>query len=146
MTRDVMSARDVLTARWSEIADKIVKLAEEFPADKFEFSPASDVRTFATQLRHVAFWNRYAAASLRGEKMDGSPNELARETYPTKAKIVSALRDSFAAVEKVLRDAEESPDTPVLDTIASYLGHNGEHYGQMVLYYRLNGLVPPASR
>jgi uncharacterized damage-inducible protein DinB len=135
---------DVALARWSEIGDKIVQLALEFPEDKYEARPTKEVRSFADQLRHVAFWNAHFYKSLRREDSDGSANELSREKYPTKAKILNALRKSFEDVKAELSSgAREVSD---LDGLITYVGHNGEHYGQLVVYYRLNGLIPPASR
>lgn len=135
---------DVALARWSEIGDKIVQLALEFPEDRYDVRPTKEVRSFADQLRHVAFWNAHFCKSLRREDSDGSANELSREKYPTKAKIVNALRKSFDEVKAELSNgAREVSD---LDGLITYVGHNGEHYGQLVVYCRLNGLVPPASR
>ena len=127
--------RDVLVTRWSEIGDKMVKLAEEFPEDKYDARPATDVRSFAEQLRHVAFWNRYVQKTLRREEADGQANELPRATYPSKAKIV-----------KVLGTMNGSATKSDADTMVSFIEHSGEHYGQLVMYARLNGIVPPASR
>lgn len=132
---------DVLIARWTETAAKLVQLADEFPAERYDYRPAAEVRTFAEQARHVAFWNQYLAATLRGESPDGSANELPAAEYADKPRIVQALRDSFAAVA----DAGATSADAAGDVI-SYIGHNSEHYGQMVIYYRLDGLVPPASR
>lgn len=134
---------DVLRTRWSEIGDKIVLLAEEFPAERYSFRPADGTRSFAEQLRHVAFWNRYVGESLAGNEPDGSANELAAAEYPTQKEILPALRRSFVEVtEAIGRSNGGAP----LDTLVSFIEHNGEHYGQMVLYCRLQGIVPPASR
>jgi len=135
---------DVALARWSEIGDKIVQLAEEFPEDRYDARPTQAVRSFADQLRHVAFWNAHFCKALRREDSDGSANELSREKYPTKTKILAALRTSFDDVKAELSTGGR--EVSDLDGLITYVGHNGEHYGQLVLYYRLNGLVPPASR
>jgi len=74
--------RDVLVTRWSEIGDKIVKLAEEFPEDRYDARPVPDVRSFADQLRHVAFWNRYVQKTLRQEEADGRPTSCRRRAFP----------------------------------------------------------------
>src|SRR5215213_3020805 len=92
--------RDVLVTRWSEIGDKMVKLAQEFPEDRYDACPAPDIRSFADQLRHVAFWNRYVQKTLRREEADGQANELPAATYATKAKIVKVLRSTFADVAR----------------------------------------------
>jgi uncharacterized damage-inducible protein DinB len=138
--------RDILIARWSEIGDKTVTLAEEFPEEKYEFRPAAGVRSFADQLRHVAFWNAYVGKTLRGETADGAPNELPREQYATKARVVQALRESFNDVSTQLARTKGAPVDGEADTLVSFIEHGGEHYGQLVVYYRLNDLVPPASR
>ncbi|MCU1384544.1 MAG: DinB-like domain protein [Acidobacteria bacterium] len=140
------AARDVLLAQWTEVGDKVVKLAEEFPEDKYEFRPVAGVRSFADQLRHVAFWNGYVAKSARGEKADGKQNELPKADYPTKAAIVAALKSSLAEATALLKNGPETPTTKLTNLWVSFTEHAGEHYGQMVVYYRLNGIVPPASR
>ncbi len=149
MTHDVANAphpwSETGIARWSEIADKIVTLAEGFPEDKYEYRPVPQVRSFGDQLRHVAFWNAYVQRTLHGEKPDGAANELSRDAYPTKADVVVVLRKTFAAVATELAKGA-ARDVADLDTLVTFVEHNGEHYGQLVVYYRLNGLVPPASR
>jgi uncharacterized damage-inducible protein DinB len=138
--------RDVLIARWSEIGDKMVKLAEEFPEDKYNASPVPGVRSFADQLRHVAFWNEYVHKTIRREPADGAANELPRNAYPTKSKIVTVLRKSFDEVKCELANGGATPEVSDVDTLVTFIEHSGEHYGQLVVYTRLNGLVPPASR
>ena len=138
--------RDVLVTRWSEIGDKMVKLAEAFPEDRYDERPVAEVRSFAEQLRHVAFWNRYVQKTLRREEADGTANELPRATYATKAKIVKALRATFDDVATELGSLNGSAGTTDADTMVSFIEHSGEHYGQLVMYARLNGVVPPASQ
>jgi hypothetical protein len=138
--------RDVLVTRWSEIGDKMVKLAEEFPDEHFDTRPVPEVRSFGDQIRHVAFWNRYVQKTLRREEADGQANELPRASYPTKAKLVKVLRSTFDDVAKELGTMNGSATSADADTIVSFIEHSGEHYGQLVMYARLNGIVPPASR
>jgi len=138
--------RDVLVTRWSEIGDKIIKLAEAFPEDRYDAHPVADVRSFADQLRHVAFWNRYVQKTLRREEADGQPNELPRASYPTKAKLVKVLRTSFDDVAKEFGAMNGKANNADADTMISFIEHGGEHYGQLVVYARLNGVVPPASQ
>ncbi len=138
--------RDALVARWTEIGDKVVALAEEFPEDRYEARQVDGARSFAEQLRHVAFWNQYLHGTLRGESPDGAANTLPREAHATKAKVVKAVRDGFAKVKRDIERNGVADDPAKTDAVVSYLGHNAEHYGQLVVYYRLSGLVPPASR
>ena len=140
------TVRDVLLKQWSDIGEKVVKMAEEFPEDKYEFKPVAVVRSFGDQLRHVAFWNGFVAKSARGEKPDGKPNELPKTQYATKAAVVKALKDSLADATAQLKNGAATPSAKLIDLWVSFTEHSGEHYGQMVVYYRLNGLVPPASR
>ena len=138
--------RELLVTRWAEIGDKIVKLAEEFPEDRYDARPVPDVRSFAEQLRHVAFWNRYVQKTLRREEADGQANELPATTFPTKPKIVKVLRSTFDDVSNELRATNGTASSADADTMVSFIEHGGEHYGQLVMYARLNGIVPPASR
>ena len=144
--QDGKATRDVLIARWSEIGDKVVALAEEFPEERYEFCPVPGVRSFADQLRHVAFWNAYVGKTLRREEADGDANELPRASYASKDAVVRALRGSFDEVGTELGGGAATPEMADLDALVSFIAHGGEHYGQLVVYYRLNGLVPPASR
>jgi len=101
-------------------------------------------------LLHIAFWNQVVEKASRGEKVETKLNELPRSEYKTKAAVAAAVRDSFSRVTDLLK-AQSSQDTlKELTRWANFLEHNGEHYGehygQLVIYYRLNGLVPPESR
>jgi uncharacterized damage-inducible protein DinB len=138
--------RDILITRWAEIGDKIVKLAEEFPEAQYDARPVPEVRSFADQLRHVAFWNRYVQKTLRREEADGQANELPRATYPTKAKVVKALRSSFDDVAREFGAMNGKASSTDADTMVSFIEHSGEHYGQLVMYARINGVIPPASQ
>ena len=138
--------RDVLATRWSEIGDKIVQLAEEFPEDRYDAHPVAEIRSFADQLRHVAFWNRYVQKTLRREEVESQANELSRSTYATKPKIVKVLRSTFDDVAKELAGMNGNATKADADTMVSFIEHGGEHYGQLVVYARLAGVVPPASR
>jgi uncharacterized damage-inducible protein DinB len=137
--------RDVLLQGWNEIGDKVVQLAENFPEEKYEFKPVDGVRTFADTLRHVAFWNDWVARTARGEKVDGKPNELPKAEYQTKTQVVAALKKHTAAAAAQLKNGSE-PVGEAAGLWMSFIAHSSEHYGQLVVYYRLNGLVPPVSR
>ncbi len=140
------NTRDVLLANWNGIGEKVVKLAEEFPEEKYEYKPTDTVRSFGDVLRHVAFWNQFVAKAARGEKPDGTANELPKGQFATKAAIVSALKASVAEAASELKKSAAAPEPRVAGLWVSFISHSSEHYGQLVVYYRLNGLVPPASR
>ena len=138
--------RDVLLGGWTEINGKVVQMAESFPEDKYEFKATKDVRSFADVLRHVAFWNDWVVKSVRGEKPDGKANELPKAQYSTKAQIVAALKKSVDAGVAQLKSSPATPTVNATEQWMSFISHSSEHYGQLVVYYRLNGIVPPASR
>ena len=138
--------RDVLLANWSDTGEKVITMAEEFPEDKYDFRPAPGVRTFAEQLRHVAFWNLFVVKSYKGEKIDPKINELSKSEYPSKASIVAVLKSTLHDADALLKGAPAAPPAKTVRLFDTFTEHTGEHYGQLVVYYRLNGIVPPESR
>ena len=140
---------------WNDIGRKLIAMAEDFPDDKYDFKPAPVQRSFAEQLLHVAGSNDFFTAVALGEK---PADDESRANYKTKAAVVAYLKKSFvdgAAVIKSKGDAgmaktvvtAESHDTvPLTDLAYGLIEHSGEHYGQLVVYYRVAGLVPPESR
>ena len=137
--------------------------AEAMPEDKFEFAPTNGefkgVRTFGEQIKHVAAVNYIFGAAILSEKV---PVDVGDESGPasvkTKAEILSYLKDSFAYVHKAIETVNEknlvdplkSPfgegSVTRLGLATSVAAHGFDHYGQMVEYLRMNGVVPPASR
>jgi len=146
---------DLVTA-WNEVGGKLVAMAEDFPEDKYDYRPTPEVRTFAEQLLHVAGSTYFFAGLAKGE----TPGEedLSREKYKTKAEIVAAVKKAVADGEAFMRKSGEGglersvklpwEEKPVTERSLWILNleHAGEHYGNLVVYYRLNGIVPPASR
>ena len=137
--------REALVASWGEMGEKVVRLADAVPEQAYDVRPAAGVRSFAEQLRHLAFWNQYARDALRGAAPDGDANELPGTAYPDKAAVVAVVRESFAEVWAAAARGgrlQAAASRPRLDSLAPA----GEHYGQLVVYARLAGVVPPASR
>jgi hypothetical protein len=134
------------------------------PEDKFNFSPESlnipgddykGVRTFALQVKHVAASNYALWSPLTGDKFpENFMGGNGPENLKTKAEILKFLKDSFALGHKavatltsqnILQAAEHSK-SPRLHLATFAVAHAYDHYGQMVEYLRMNGIVPPASR
>ncbi len=140
---------NVLETRWTDIGDKIVALAESVPEESYDYRPVPEVRTFAEQLRHVAFWNDYLRDTLRGDSPNGEANELSPVEYPGRTEILPALRESLEGVRAELVRAKgkrfADTDEKRLDLVVGYIDHVSEHYGQLVVYARLCGVIPPAS-
>ena len=136
----------MLIGQWENIGRKIATLAEEFPEEKFEYRPLESVRTFGEVLRHLAFWNQYVADSLSGNKVDDSSNEVPLVNYPTKARIVEVLERSSRDAVAALREHPSDLDLKTVELMMTFIEHTCEHYGQLVVYSRLMGITPAASR
>lgn len=151
--------RDVRT-----IESELVPLVEAMPADKYGFAPAAGefkgVRTFAQQVKHVAVTIYTVSAAVLGEKnpTDPGPDENGPASIKTKDQIVQYLKDSFtyahkataSLTEKNMADMIKSPfgntQVPRVSMATVIAWHSFDHYGQMVVYLRMNGIIPPASR
>jgi uncharacterized damage-inducible protein DinB len=136
----------MLIGRWEQIGHKVAALAEEFPEESFEYRPLESVRTFGDVLRHLAFWNQYVADSLSGKQVDDSSNEVPLVNYPTKARIVEVLERSSREAVAALGKHPSDLDLKTVELMMTFIEHSCEHYGQLVVYSRLMGITPPASR
>jgi hypothetical protein len=148
----------------SDIENLILNAAESMPEDKFNFTPESlnitgddykGVRTFAVQVKHVASSNYFIWSPLTGDKV---PENIKDGNGPADLKnkedIIRFLKDSFAlghkaaaalTAENMLQISGNSKSTRL--HLATFgVAHAYDHYGQMVEYLRMNGIVPPASR
>ncbi len=142
----------------------VVDAAEAMPVDRFNFSPESlnipageykGVRTFAVEVKHIATSNYFMWSALTGEKLpDGLKDGNGPETLKRKAEIIQFLKDSFAlghraaatlTVQNMLQTPEKRKTTR-LHLVEFGVAHAYDHYGQMIEYLRMNGIVPPASR
>ncbi len=143
------------------IERSFVSLADAMPAERYEFKPTSgefkDVRTFGEQVKHVAcanfaFFNEIEKKEPPARCDIGGPNPA-----KTKAEIMTYLRESFEYAQSVLRKMTSANELERavgpyggestrlgLTTLAIW--HTSDHYGQLVVYLRMNGIVPPASR
>ena len=138
--------RSYLAARWTAMGNKLVDLAEAFPEEHYDTPPSRGTRTFAEQLSHVAYWNEYCRDVLEGKSPDGSANALPPGRYRDKQELVKLLRDGFAAVASAMSSPGASANEKDLEQAEAFIEHGCEHYGQLVVYCRLQGIVPPASR
>ncbi len=136
----------LLMERWGQASRKVAELAEVIPADEFDSRPLAGVRSCGEVLRHVAFWNQYVADTLNGKEADGVGNELPLATYSTKVSILEALKRSSEDVATALREHQAPFDLKATELIMTFVEHTSEHYGQLVVYARLLGIVPPTSR
>ena len=144
----------VVLDSWNEIGRKLTAMAEDFPEDKYDFKPTPAQRSFAEQLLHAAGSNYYFTDTVMGRKP--LVEDPKRDQYKTKADIVAFVKKSVADGAAALQSKGEKglmqtvvygdQKARVLDIAYGLIEHSGEHYGQLVVYYRLAGLVPPESR
>jgi hypothetical protein len=136
----------VVLRRWNGVGKKLITMSEDFPEDKYDYRPNDQVRTFAQQLLHVAGVNYYVINPAMGHKDVAVDEDPSRDKYKTKADVVAYVKKSVADGAEAI---EKSGDAAVVDNLGAWVGiieHMGEHYGQLVVYYRNNGIVPPDSR
>lgn len=154
---------EVLDHSVSNLENEFIPLAEAMPEDKYEFVPMNGefkgARTYAQQIKHVAAVNYELAAAILEQK---PPVDIGDEAGPasitSKAAIIKYLKDSFAYAHKAVATINEANQTgtvrsPFGEGWVSRLGlatsiawHGYDHYGQMCVYVRMNGIIPPASR
>lgn len=135
-----------LIERWEQVCQKLIVLAESVPENRFDYRPVDGVRTFADVLRHVAFWNRHVADSAHGRKGDDTANELPKDEFSTKTRIIDALKHSAASATDALKENPSGLSPKMAEMVVTFIEHNCEHFGQLVVYARLSQIVPPASR
>ena len=138
---DVLTS--VLAGRWKTSFGKFEDLARAIPDGSFESELVNGTRTCGGVLRHVAYWNRYFADSLNGRKADDGANDLSRDDYPDKPRILAELEKTN---REIANGMSRNLDAKALELICMVFEHLSEHYGQLVVYARLLGIIPPASR
>jgi uncharacterized damage-inducible protein DinB len=151
------SPSKVLLDSWNDIGRKLTAMAEDFPEDKFDFKPTPAQRSFREQLLHAAGANYYFTNPAAGKTSPVEENPKP-ELYKTRTDLVAFVKKSFAdgaaaikakgdrGMNDLLVDPFSHQQVRVYDFAYGFIEHCGEHYGQLVVYYRLAGLVPPESR
>ena len=142
---------------WNDIGRKLIAIAEDFPEDKYDFKATPAQRSFAEQLLHAAGANYFFTNLAKGEKPPAEEDPK-RDQYKTKADVVAFVKKAFAdgaaaikakgdkGMSDLLVDPFGHQQMRISDMAYGFIEHSGEHYGQLVVYYRLSGLVPPESR
>jgi uncharacterized damage-inducible protein DinB len=150
----------------AKIAEQmIVSAVDAMPADKFGFAPTDGefqgVRTFGQMVKHLSATNHILAAAALGEEPPrDAGDEVGPENVRTKVEILNYLKGSFAHLSKAIEAIGQTNASPNVSPISPLkkgevtrsalvvesLFHAADHYGQMVEYLRMSGVVPPASR
>jgi len=154
------SQSEEMLDRWNDIGNKLIAMAQDFPEDKYDFKVQKDQRTFALNLLHAAALDFLLIRRISGANAGpdfGEGDNPTRDQFKTKADVVKFVQEAIADGAKVIQQQGDAG----LDKTTKFFGnrmahnstiwafaieHSAEHYGQLVVYYRANNLVPPASR
>ena len=155
--KPVPSPSQAVLAQWNDIGRKLVAMAEDLPENKYDYKPHPDSRTFVAQLLHVSASMYYFTDVAQGQKVRYG-DDPSRDQLKTKAQIVAFVKKSVedganlikakgdAGMAAVIRYPGTNEQQRLSEIAYSTIEHSGEHYGQLVVYYRINGMVPPESR
>jgi uncharacterized damage-inducible protein DinB len=137
---------------YNTVKGYITKAAEQMPEEHYSFKPTPEVRSFGQLVGHIANAGYMFCATAKGEE---SPSQQDIEKLTTKAELVAALNASFTYCDGAYEIAGMKAMEPVklfgqdhtrLSTLEFNMGHDFEHYGNIVTYMRLKGLTPPSSQ
>src|ERR1700756_2006040 len=158
--RPALSRSEEMLDRWNDIGNKLIAMAQDFPEDKYDFKLQKDERTFALNLLHAAALDFVLIRRISGSNIGpdfGEGDNPSRDAFKTKADVVKFVQEAVADGAQVIQQQGDAG----LDNTSKFFGnrmahnssiwtfaieHSGEHYGQLVVYYRANNLVPPDSR
>ena len=145
----VVSARGV----WEGMANYILKSAEQMPESDYSFKPVATVRSFGQLIGHVAGAQYMFCAAALGDPPKGEGS--IEETVKTKAGLVAALKESTEYCRKAYSLSTAGltgsvklfgSDMTKLSVLITNASHDAEHYGNIVTYFRVKGMVPPSSQ
>jgi uncharacterized damage-inducible protein DinB len=137
---------------YSEVKNNILRSAEKMPEENYDFRPAPRVRTFGQIIGHIAQEQYlYFCAPVKGEQKSVD----IERTRTTKADLIAALKDSFAYCDSVYDQMTDREATSIVNTGGSKstklrllwmnVVHDESHYGNLVTYLRMKGIVPPST-
>jgi len=154
------SRSEEMLEMWNDIGNKLVAMAKDFPEDKYDFKVQKDQRTFAQNLLHAAALDFVLIRRISGSNVGpdfGEGDNPSRDAFKTKADVVRFVQEAVSDGAQVIQQQGDAG----LDNTSKFfknrmahnssiwtfaIEHSGEHYGQLVVYYRANNLVPPDSR
>jgi len=138
---------------WELMTNYLTKAAEQMPEADYSFRPTPDVRTFGQMIGHVAGAQNLICSSALGEK-GGNEDDIEKSTT-TKAALIAALRASSEHCQRAYAQSDAASASPTtlfgrpstrLRALILNATHNSEHYGNLVTYMRIKGMVPPSSQ
>jgi hypothetical protein len=161
LTQDKLTTTEAIDFWVSNTEKEVTSAAAAMPEEKYSFAPVAGefngVRTFAQQVKHVAATNyRLAAYMLVQKPTPEQESELGPDSIRTKEQILDYLAGSFGELHRAVATVNDGNAVSPIPGIARQhtrlqfaidaVAHSYDHYGQMVEYLRMNGIIPPASR
>jgi uncharacterized damage-inducible protein DinB len=154
--KPALTGSAAILEQWNDVGRKLIAIAEDLPEAKYDYKPNPESRTFVGQLLHVSA-SMYYFTDLAQEKKPRYPDDPKRDELKTKAQIVAFVKKAVQDGADLIKEKGDSGMkasvnaggprlTEVGDLAYGLIEHSGEHYGQLVVYYRINGMVPPESR
>ena len=141
-----------LRTQWSITKDLILNMAEAIPESKYDYKPVPEVRTFREQLTHLVSENMNYMTMVAG---DPAPDRATIEAMKSRDEILKALRNSYEYGEKTLANLTDQKAAETITmrnqkvlrwyAVLYNIQDNMDHYGNLVVYVRLNGMVPPKT-
>jgi uncharacterized damage-inducible protein DinB len=152
--KPALGASAALLEEWNDLSRRLIAIAEDMPEDKYDYKPKPEMRSWLGQLAHASQGNYFFINAVLGKPFPQDDPDLSQ--LKTRAQVVAFVKKCFdegANLIKAQGDAglgktyDAGGQMTRFDALAyGLLDHGNEHYGQIVVYYRLNGLVPPESR
>ena len=154
------SRADETLEMWNAIGNKLIAMAQDFPEDKYDYKLQKDERTFALNLLHAAALDFILIRRISGSNVGpdfGEGDNPTRDAFKTKADVVKFVQEAVADGAQVIQQQGDAGLDKATKFFGNRLAHNSaiwtfaiehsaEHYGQLVVYYRANNMVPPDSR
>jgi uncharacterized damage-inducible protein DinB len=141
-----------LRAQWASMRTMMIRIAEVVPEDKYDFKPTPEVRSFREMLTHVITENYFFMSMVTGQK---APDMAPINALKTRPEIIKAMTESYDNGTKILAGLDEAKamelvpmrnqQTPRWAIVMANIVDGMDHYGNLVVYMRLNGIVPPAT-
>jgi uncharacterized damage-inducible protein DinB len=152
--KPALGPSQALLEEWNDIGKRLIAMAEDIPEDKYDFKPKPEMRSWVQQLLHAAYGNYYFLNPATGKPIP--QQELPDGQFKTRAEVVAYVKKVYAEGAELIKSKGDAGMAETMqmgrrmwrfDALAyDLIAHANEHYGQIVVYYRLNGIVPPESR
>lgn len=152
--KPALGPSSALLEEWNDLGRRLTAIAEDMPVDKYDYKPKPEMRSWLGQLAHAAQSNYFFINPVEGKPMPKDDPDMAE--LKTRAQVVAFVKKCFSDGANLIKSEGDAGMAKTVDAggqmmridalAYDLIAHGNEHYGQIVVYYRLNGLVPPESR